>query len=351
MGLKARGMLRQRSLLLRVIGQFGITCSQEGLMLTLHRHRRSVALTLLVVAIAVAGIGFMSIQDSRPQRASAASGGAEMILTLPSHDTCDDPDQPTICTLATGTTFTVSADYSNPSAEGYIHAQAWIDYDSQGLVHKKNTQATWADCAEAVFLPSQNEGFNGASGSCLTSLLPPQPASFYQGSMYTFQLTCTDIPSTSVIELRPSGDPEAGTSGTILHRVDGSHIFPKLSPLTIECLGLPEPGDTDGDGCSDQQEFGNDERMGGQRDYLNPWDYYDVVGPAGGPPDGRIDLPNDILGVLLHFSPSGAPPYDVQFDRGHRDGKTLWSMTAPDGVIDLPVDVLGVIYQFGHNCS
>ncbi|MCH7579856.1 MAG: hypothetical protein IIB22_06385 [Chloroflexi bacterium] len=28
-----------------------------------------------------------------------------------------------------------------------------------------------------------------------------------------------------------------------------------------------------------------------------------------------------------------------------------WNMTAPDGVIDLPNDILGVILQFQHNCQ
>ncbi len=112
----------------------------------------------------------------------------------------------------------------------------------------------------------------------------------------------------------------------------------------------PEPGDTDGDGCSDQRENGPDETLGGQRNYKNPWDFYDVVGGGGGPPDGVIDLPNDILGVILHFSPQGQPPYDVQFDRGPKLTGLPWNMTAPDGVIDLPNDILGVILQHGHRC-
>ena len=127
---------------------------------------------------------------------------------------------------------------------------------------------------------------------------------------------------------------------------------PTITPTpTVTPTKQPDPGDTDGDGCSDARENGPDETLGGQRDYLNPWDFYDAAGPGGGPPDGVIDLPNDILGVISHFAPTGAPPYDVAFDRGHRDGKTLWSMTAPDGVIDLPIDILGVIYQFGHSCQ
>ena len=75
-----------------------------------------------------------------------------------------------------------------------------------------------------------------------------------------------------------------------------------------------------------------------------------MLRPGGGPPDGVIDLPNDILGVILRFSPQGQPPYDVNFDRGPSSGPNPWNMTAPDGVIDLPNDILGVIQQFNHSC-
>jgi len=37
------------------------------------------------------------------------------------------------------------------------------------------------------------------------------------------------------------------------------------------------------------------------------------------------------------------------FDRGLADPSDLWP-TVPDGVIDLPNDILGVILQFQHNC-
>ncbi len=294
------------------------------------RYRYSVAAVLVLAAIAVAGIGFMSTQDSQPQQASAASGGGpEMVLSVPSHDNCSGPIQSPICTLATGTTFTISVDLLNPPPNGYIMAQAWIDYDDQGLVDKNNIQAAWPDCEPTTFLTSQDQWNNGAAAGCLTALLT-QPPSFYGGSIYTFELTCTDSPSTSTISQIPSGLPPAGTSGTLIYELNGPDIIPKVGDLTIECLGLPEPGDSDGDGCSDQQEFGNDETLGGQRDFQNPWDFYDVAGPAGGPPDGSIDLPNDILSVLQHFSPQGQPP---------------------DGVIDLPIDILGVIWQFGHSCG
>ena len=114
---------------------------------------------------------------------------------------------------------------------------------------------------------------------------------------------------------------------------------------------LTKPGDTDGDGCPDEHENGPDETQGGLRDWQDPNDYYDVLGPGGSLVlDGVIDLPNDILGVIQHFAPQGQPPYDVRFDRGPQTGANVWNMGPPDGVIDLPNDILGVIQQFGHNC-
>jgi septum formation topological specificity factor MinE len=91
---------------------------------------------------------------------------------------------------------------------------------------------------------------------------------------------------------------------------------------------------------------------GGLRDYLNPWDFYDVLGPGQTlPKDKVIDLANDILSVIAHYSPTGAPPYDVNFDRGYSPGPNPWNITGPDGVIDLANDILGVINQYLHNCN
>ena len=145
---------------------------------------------------------------------------------------------------------------------------------------------------------------------------------------------------------RQSTDSDIGGLGWF---VDDVAIYTCAVPPTP--TKQPEPGDTDGDGCSDQRENGLDETQGGLRDYKNPWDFYDVLGAGQSlTHDGVIDLPNDILGVIQHFAPAGAPPYDVRFDRGPRLNGQLWNMTAPDGVIDLPNDVLGVIIQYNHNC-
>jgi len=55
--------------------------------------------------------------------------------------------------------------------------------------------------------------------------------------------------------------------------------------------------------------------------------------------------------VIKHFSPDGGGRYDSRFDRGPSSGPHPWNMTAPDGAIDLPNDILGVILQLGHACT
>ncbi len=100
--------------------------------------------------------------------------------------------------------------------------------------------------------------------------------------------------------------------------------------------------DQDLDGNPNSRELQDDPGCG-LRDPFNRYDYYDVSVPK----DGVIDLANDILGVITHFSPGGyvgfvnwdRPPAMLGSDNSHNRG-------APDGVIDLANDILGVILQF-----
>ncbi len=111
--------------------------------------------------------------------------------------------------------------------------------------------------------------------------------------------------------------------------------------------------DEDSDGCTNAAEVGTDETLGGLRNPLNAWDFYDVETISGPGKDGVVDLLFDILGVINHYQPTagGAPPYDANYDRGPSAGPNAWNMTRPDGVIDLLNDILGVVLQGNHTCT
>jgi len=123
----------------------------------------------------------------------------------------------------------------------------------------------------------------------------------------------------------------------------------------------PAPGttyvDTDLDGCSDVEEGGTDPGLGGMRDYLDPWDFFDTNG------DKVINLFGDIFGAAMFFGadadtlnpPSGAglelepDGYATRFDRS--GASSIAGLGPPDGVIGLFVDIFGVADQFGHDCT
>ena len=254
-----------------------------------------------------------------------------------------------------------------PLTDGYTAVKAWTHYgdelgDQSANGAVKSFAAIWPDMEGCSFnLTNTDQGgdarldsikFCGSTGI----FTPPFPASHYKGSLFSFGLTCPENPSSHFLELIPFGQSPANEFGTQITEATlaGDIITPSVQSITVNCVEkLPKPGDTDGDGCPDVHENRpkSEANRGGGRDWEDPNDYFDVYGPGQSLTlDGVIDLPNDILGVIQHFAPLGAPPYDVRFDRGVQIGPNHWQRAAPDGVIDLPNDILGVISQVGHNC-
>ena len=64
--------------------------------------------------------------------------------------------------------------------------------------------------------------------------------------------------------------------------------------------------DTDGDGCTDQQELRPNPSLGGQRDPNSFWDFFDV--PVGGSPRDQAVNEFDIGAVVLRFGRFVEPP-------------------------------------------
>ncbi|MCI0855464.1 MAG: hypothetical protein J4N98_02150, partial [Chloroflexi bacterium] len=221
---------------------------------TIRDHRLVIGLGLLVLAAATFAV---AAPHSGQGSAEGASGGApEMALRIVSGGACDPQDQ-TDCTVQTGRQFVVSIDAATIPASGYILAQGWISYgdllgdqSANGAVKDGNTP--WPDCDTFTLLVghSDEEGnskLDSYRAGCLTSLLPPQPVSFYEGSLYTITLTCPTTPSTHLVELVPSPVEPAGTGGALFVDGDSIQIVPKVNSLTILCTfqaptGTPPSG-------------------------------------------------------------------------------------------------------------
>ena len=100
--------------------------------------------------------------------------------------------------------------------------------------------------------------------------------------------------------------------------------------------------DSDGDFCWDGVELGPEPALGGGRDPLDPWDFFDVTG------DGQIDL-SDTMDVLGYF---GAPPGEEAAalrDRYAPDPARPWLTAAQSDGVDLR-DALTSLKSFGHGC-
>jgi hypothetical protein len=115
--------------------------------------------------------------------------------------------------------------------------------------------------------------------------------------------------------------------------------------------------------------MGPDEQLGGRRDPGSPWDFYDTPN-LNNERDGKIDLPNDILAVVMRIGthdsngfadinrfsdpntpvPADVTAYHPAYDRSAPQGDDAWDLGPPDGRINL-IDVLGIILQYGHSCT
>ena len=196
----------------------------------------------LLAAFTVALIAFAWVSD--PGTTEAATVGGAMSLRVDASQAVACPGGPVageVCVVG-GQTFDVIVVADAIPPNGYTVAQAWIDYDSQGLVHKpgqccgqKNTAFIWPDCEPATFLPAQNQAKNSANASCLTGLLPPSPQSMYKGDLYLFSLTCTAGGSSSQIDLLPFGQAPAGADGALYVEL-GNDIIPSVTGIQVDCV-------------------------------------------------------------------------------------------------------------------
>lgn len=121
--------------------------------------------------------------------------------------------------------------------------------------------------------------------------------------------------------------------------------------------------DTDRDGCSDSQENGSNQALGGRRDRFNFWDFFDTPNPLTNIRD-RVITQADIDRVSDRFGyegnpagdplskPSSTPSYHTAFDRSSPPpGGDSWDLGPANGTIDLFTDIFGSSGQSGHSCA
>jgi len=136
--------------------------------------------------------------------------------------------------------------------------------------------------------------------------------------------------------------------------------------------------DTDGDGCADGEEVGPNVALGGRRNPVNPYDFYDVPVPTlhdGGTlanRDQAISVLNDVLAVGDYLGTyDDGPPNDLGIDYDEDvdgdtvddgraydrslgvdlNGDTVADLSdAPNGAIKIIEDLLLVLAQSGSSC-
>jgi hypothetical protein len=138
----------------------------------------------------------------------------------------------------------------------------------------------------------------------------------------------------------------------------------------------PCVADTDGDGCGDGKENGPNPLLGGDRDPLNPWDFFDVPVPALTPSNQNVARDHainiaDVIATLVYIGTSSANPTTVN-GRGVHYGSDLngngvvdgreydrspsvtsgkpWRTEAPNGAVNIS-DALLALNQVGTNCN
>jgi len=198
-----------------------------------------VALALLAVVFSMVGT------PGSTDTTSATGGGPEMNLTVPGAECADGK-----CSLEPGASFKLAVNAVSIPAEGYILAQAWIEF-GEALDYKPAgataDEVTWPDCESATalrafWLPGERtqttdaELASGVSIGCLAGLIPPLPPSEHTGELFTFSFNCSAEPSSTEVQLLPAGDARAQTSGAQYSLPpDGAQVIPKVSNLTINC--------------------------------------------------------------------------------------------------------------------
>ncbi|MGH3521582.1 MAG: flexitail domain-containing putative surface protein, partial [Mycobacterium sp.] len=244
---------------------------------------------------------------------------------------------PADCYVPLGGTFSVSVYLRSlptaPSFYGYEGFQFTLEYSAVTAIENKQAVHPfyWPNCSLVglVFNPGVEQ-----VGCAIGIGAAP---STYTGRMAAPEFTCTSegaitlmhgVSLTSIVDHNLFEFTEAGGNDS----------------LNIHCVPpLAYPGDTDGDGCPDIREMGMNQMMGGRRNFVNPWDWFDPTGD-------HMTTISDPLAVADHYGRNYLDTgYDAKYDRTYI-GPNPWNLGPPNGQIRID-DVLTSLHQYGAGCA
>lgn len=296
---------------------------------------------------------------------------------------CENPSKPPNVesvqadrTLLVGQTFHVCvvAQFPTPSAAGYQAKVHWgedvldINQRSAGvndLWHLQGPQSCGppnsASVSQVKGPPDDKVGSDAYLRLRSVDFLSEDADCAYTGPVSQFEFVCQSHGAAN-IELRSPG----ASDGSIFLS-GASEIRPTLASVVIICV---DPNlDSDVDGCTNAQELGPIYGLGGQRNPLNFWDFFDTPNPNVKPMRNRAVSVGDIIQVVQRFGATGNPNgnpllrppkagYDTAYDRTPPPSaaqeldpskREPWDLGPPNGSITVQ-DILLVVSQFGTSC-
>jgi hypothetical protein len=245
---------------------------------------------------------------------------------------CETSGGSTSCAAPAGSTLHVEV-YLDALADGlpYQAVQVLLDYAGVTPDGSLHIYTVWPDCSAGAEVVQPTYLVT----SC--SLLYVPPYSTYLGVIGLADFTCSSTGSLTLAH---------GASATLLIDDNGVTHYETTGDetVTIDCVDpAAYPIDTDGDGCPDMNEALPSPLSGGERNFLNPYDYFNPSHDG----QNRID---DILDVVdQYYIDSGNPNYNPDTDRTLL-GPNAWNLGPPNGQQRVD-DILNMVYQYYHDCS